>query len=71
MRRQWSEFSGRQRSWIVLGGTVQVGLTLATLVDVSRRPAEQINGPRPAWMAAAFVNFIGPIAYFLVGRRRG
>jgi hypothetical protein len=40
--------------------------------DIRRRPAEKIKGSRGVWSAVALVNFmgIGPIAYFLFGRKR-
>jgi hypothetical protein len=34
-----------------------------------RRPGEQIRGSKKLWTAAAFVNFVGPLAYFAFGRR--
>jgi len=49
---------------------VQFGLLAAALVDIYRRPAEEIRGRKPLWVAVAFVNYIGPISYFLFGRRR-
>jgi hypothetical protein len=67
--KKWSELSARQRRRIVAGAVVQVALQSAALVDLSRRPAEEVNGPKAAWVAASFVNFVGPIAYFVFGRR--
>jgi hypothetical protein len=49
---------------------VQVSLSVATLVDLRRRPSIQIRGSKRLWAAAAFVNFVGPLAYFSFGRRR-
>ena len=43
---------------------------LAALADLRRRPAEQINGSKRLCVAASFVNFAGPIAYFAFGRKR-
>jgi hypothetical protein len=43
---------------------------VATLIDIKRRPADQINGSKRMWTAMAFVNIVGPIAYFAIGRRR-
>jgi hypothetical protein len=47
-------------------------LLAAALADIYRRPAEEINGSKWLWSAAALVNFmgIGPIAYFAFGRKR-
>ena len=36
----------------------------------SEPQAEQINGRKPMWVALAFVNTIGPLAYFVFGRKR-
>ncbi|NYE47470.1 hypothetical protein HDA32_002590 [Spinactinospora alkalitolerans] len=69
-RRRWRDLSGRQRHWIAVGAVIQVCLTGAALIDLRRRPAERINGSRRFWTMAAFVDFIGPLAYFLRGRRR-
>jgi Phospholipase_D-nuclease N-terminal len=68
-RKRWSELSGRQRTGIVVAGVVQVSLSVATLVDLQRRPSTQIRGSKRLWTAAAFVNFVGPLAYFTFGRR--
>ena len=69
-KKKWKDLSFRQKSGIVLGGTVQIGLLFAALIDIYRRPEEEIRGNKWLWTLAAFVNFIGPIAYFLLGRRR-
>jgi phospholipase D-like protein len=56
----------------LLRGIIQLALLAAALTDIHRRPAEQINGSKWLWSAAAFINFmgIGPIAYFVFGRKR-
>ena len=69
-RKRWSELSGRQRTAIVVAGVVQVSLSVATLVDLRRRPSTQIRGSKRLWTAAAFVNCVGPLAYVTFGRRR-
>jgi hypothetical protein len=68
--KRWSELSTGQRRSIVLSGVVQVTLLIAALVDMRRRPQDEIRGNKWLWTAAAFVNFVGPISYFLFGRRR-
>jgi hypothetical protein len=67
---KWSELSRRNRRLITVTGVVEVALLAATLVDLKRRPADQIRGPKRMWTAIAFINIIGPIAYFTFGRRR-
>jgi hypothetical protein len=70
-RKRWSELSGRQQAAIIVAAVVQEALAVATLWDLRRRPSAQIRGSKKLWVAAAFVNFVGPLTYFTVGRRRG
>jgi bacteriorhodopsin len=67
-RKRWSELTQRQQAIIATAGVVQVLLSAATLLDLRRRPSTQVRG-KTLWVAAAFVNFVGPIAYFTLGRR--
>ena len=71
-RTPWKELTPRQRQAMVIRGALQVGLLAAALYDLRRRPASQIRGPKPLWAAISFANYlgVGPIAYFLLGRRR-
>ena len=70
-RTHWSELSRRQQAAIVAAVVVQEALAAATLWDLRHRPSAQMRGSKKLWTAAAFVNFVGPLAYFTVGRRRG
>lgn len=69
-KKRWDELSGVQKGAIVLAGVVQLGLLMAALVDIYRRPAGEILGAKRVWTAAAFINYVGPISYFLFGRKR-
>ena len=69
-KQRWSDLSPTQQKATVGAGIVQVALCVAALVDIRRRPAEEINGRKPMWVALAFVNTIGPLAYFGFGRKR-
>jgi len=69
-RQRWHELPPRDRRAIVLLGAVQGALLAAALRDVIRRPPGELTAPKPVWMAVCFVNFLGPIAYFAIGRRR-
>lgn len=69
-KQRWSDLSKRSRRLIIIAGVAEVSLLLAALIDLKRRPADQIRGSKRAWAAAAFVNFFGPISYFIFGRRR-
>jgi len=70
--KNWSELTARDKAPLVVRGIVQFALLVAALADIHRRPAEEINGSKWLWRAVAFANFmgIGPIAYFLFGRKR-
>ncbi len=69
-KKKWSEVSPPQKAGAIVAGFVQVALLVAALVDIRRRPAEEIRGRKGLWAAVAFVNWIGPISYFLFGRKR-
>lgn len=69
-KKKWSELSGGQRFGVVVGAIIQIALQGAALRDIAKRPAEQVNGPKAAWATATFINTIGPLAYFILGRRQ-
>ena len=68
--KQWQDFTDRQKRGIVVLGVLQLMLLAAALIDIRRRPAEEINGSKRLWTMVVFINGIGPIAYFLLGRKR-
>ena len=71
-RRQWSDLSGRTRGLLAITAVAEGILKLATLIDLKRRPASQVRGPKWVWATAVtVVSSAGvlPIAYFLFGRR--
>ena len=51
-------------------GIINLTLMILTIRDIRRRSDEEINGKRKFWMMAAFAPPIGPIAYFIFGRKR-
>ncbi len=67
---KWSELPPSRKAVIVVMGVIQISLLLAALYDIRKRPAEQINGSKKVWTAVAFINWIGPIAYFVKGRKQ-
>ena len=68
--KRWSDLTTRQQTAIQIGAAVQISLLVTALWDMWHRPAEEINGDRRLWTLASFVNFVGPLAYFLFGRKR-
>ncbi len=69
-RKRWADLSDREKTAVLVAVSVQVSLAATAWVDLARRPAELVRGPKAAWAAAIAVNFAGPIAYFTIGRRR-
>jgi hypothetical protein len=72
-RKQWSELSKRTRRLLVTATAAEGILKLAALIDLKRRPASQIRGPK--WLWAAMVTVVSsagvvPISYFVFGRRQ-
>jgi hypothetical protein len=72
LRKRWSGLSRPQRVVIVVAGVLEAVAKVAMLIDLRRRPAEQIRGPKLLWAATALVNTAGlaQVGYFVVGRRR-
>ncbi|MDD2858627.1 MAG: PLD nuclease N-terminal domain-containing protein [Candidatus Nanopelagicales bacterium] len=69
-RKQWSDYSRNQQRLIIAAGAVEAVLTTIALVDLARRPKEQIRGSRALWLLGVWVQPVGPIAYLTMGRRR-
>ncbi|GAB3042520.1 PLD nuclease N-terminal domain-containing protein [Virgibacillus ainsalahensis] len=58
-------------NWVVIAPfiVIQGILLIVALIDWAK--AEDINGPRWMWFfIIVFVNIIGPILYFIFGRRK-
>lgn len=69
-RKSWADLSPQQRTLTVVGGTVQLALMVAAELDLRRRDPEEVNGPKPLWAVINLVNFVGPLSYFVFGRKR-
>jgi len=69
-RVPWSKLSPLQRIGTAFATLIQFGLLLAALADLRRRPAAQIRGSKRLWTLVVFINWVGPISYFLFGRLR-
>ncbi len=73
VKKQWSELDPRVRQAIMLGGAFEAGLKVAALIDLVRRPQNEVRGSKWAWAAGlTLVNSAGvvPILYLLRGRQR-
>ncbi|MEP9415535.1 PLD nuclease N-terminal domain-containing protein [Gordonia sp. VNQ95] len=69
-KKRFTELSTRSRALIIGGATAQIALQVAAMRDLWLRPDYLVRGPKGAWVAAGFVNFLGPIAYFMWGRQQ-
>ena len=69
-KQKFADLPPAQQRAIVIAGAVQLTLLAAALFDISRRPQDQIKGPKPLWVGISFINTIGPLAYFFFGRKR-
>ena len=69
-KQKFADLPPAQQRAIVVAGAVQLSLLAAALIDISRRPQDQIKGPKPLWVGISFINTIGPLAYFFFGRKR-
>ena len=67
-KKQWKDMSPMQRAGMLFGISLQISLLVSALIDIRRRPAAQIRGSKGLWTAIAFINFVGPISYFIFGR---
>jgi hypothetical protein len=69
--KRWRDLSRGRRRMIVAAAAVETALKVAMLVDLRRRPPDQVRGPKWAWAASSLVNSAGilPLAYFVLGRR--
>lgn len=72
-KRKWNDLSDRSRKLIITVAVAEGILKVAALIDIKRRPASQIRGPKWLWApVVAVVNSAGvvPISYFVFGRRQ-
>jgi hypothetical protein len=71
--KRWNELSQRTRRLIVISGVFEGLMKVAALIDLARRPANEVRGSKKRWAAGILlINSIGavPIAYFARGRRK-
>ena len=71
-RRKWNDLDSRTRRFIVVAGAIDGVLKIAALIDLARRPSNEVRGSKAAWAAAvSLINSLGavPIVYLAWGRR--
>ncbi|WP_214468249.1 PLDc N-terminal domain-containing protein [Microbacterium flavescens] len=65
-----TEISPGGRAALGVLGLVQAVFAFLAFWDLAHRDAEEVRGPKPVWIPAILVNWIGPASYFLFGIRR-
>ena len=60
-----------QRTAVLILASVELSLTVTALVDLIRRPADQVRGDKRLWALGVLVQPVGPIAYLAWGARGG
>ena len=68
-KRRWSDLTPAQQGLILASAAVELALTATAIIDLARRPSDQIRGPKPLWLLGCIVQPVGPLAYLALGRR--
>lgn len=68
-KKRWADMSAAQKVGVMIGAAIQLGLLTAGLWDLAHRRPEEVRGDRRFWAGFMFVNWIGPLAYFTLGRK--
>ncbi|WP_309073717.1 PLD nuclease N-terminal domain-containing protein [Paenarthrobacter sp.] len=69
-KKSWRDMTKGQRIMLLVSGAVNMALLGAAQRSIGKTPDEQIRGKKVIWRAVSFINFFGPVSYFLFGRRR-
>ncbi|EON74110.1 PLDc N-terminal domain-containing protein [Lysinibacillus sphaericus] len=57
--------------WAVIAPLIVVQLILVVVALIDLRKIHTTNGPKILWVfIILFINLLGPIAYFIVGRKQ-
>lgn len=67
MTQKHHELSGPVRAGVTLFDIVQTAFAFLAAWDLWHRPADEVKGPKLAWVPVLLVKWIGPAAYFLFG----
>jgi hypothetical protein len=70
-KKRWSDLTSTQQRLIIASAAVELAFTATALVDLARRPADQVRGPKPLWVLGCFVQPLEPLGYLVLGRRPG
>lgn len=69
-KKSWRDMSKAQRISVVVSGVVNMALLVAAQRSIAKTPDSGIRGKKVVWRAVSFINFFGPVSWFVFGRRR-
>lgn len=67
-QRRWRDMRRPWQVVVAVLAVAQVALAGSAWVDLARRPARLVRGPKWIWALVIAVNIIGPLWYFRWGR---
>lgn len=70
--KNWKELPGAARAGLAVVGGAEAALKVWSLIDLARRPADQVRGSKALWaLSLMTVNSLGalPIIYLTKGRK--
>ncbi|AJK68898.1 hypothetical protein B840_06465 [Corynebacterium marinum DSM 44953] len=68
-RQKFTDLPLPAKVGVVAGVAAEVSAKIAAWVDLYRRPADKVRGPKWAWAVAQLINGVGPAAYWSFGRK--
>lgn len=68
--KSWETLRPNQKRVIIVLAVIQVILLVAAMIDICRRPAQQIKGSKTKWRLISLIDFFGPLSYFIFGRKK-
>ena len=69
LRTEFNDLSTPARISLLAVVAAALAAKIGAWVDLCRRPADKVRGPKWVWALAQFINGIGPAAYWAVGRK--
>ncbi len=67
---RWHDLTSEQKTAVVVAASIELTMAVTAWVNLARRPSDQVRGPKALWAGIIAINGVGPIAYFIAGRRR-
>lgn len=68
---KWEDLDPQAQKWIIGAGIYEVLEKLVVWHFIYHTPKEKTRGSKWMWFCLSFINFFGPAAYALFGRKRG